>query len=67
MDRRRGVLAQIQTNYSVESDLPVTNEGYYRTVNGEAKFSGNFHVGKIKFVKFNGSGADLNPREGTWD
>lgn len=67
VDRRRGVLAQIQTNYSVEADLPVTNEGYYRTINGEAKFSGNFHVGKVKFVKVNGSGADLNPREGTWD
>ena len=67
VDRRRGVLAQIQTNYSVEVDLPESSDGYYRTVNGEARFSGDFHVGKVKSVKVNSIDADLNPREGGWN
>ena len=67
IDRRRGVLAQIKTNYSVEVDLPESSDGYYRTVNGEARFSGDFHVGKVKSVKVNGIDADLNPRDGAWD
>lgn len=67
VDRRRGVLAQIQTNYSVEVDLPESSDGYYRTVNGEARFSGDFHVGKVKSVKVNAIDADLNLREGGWN
>ncbi len=67
VDRRRGVLAQIQTNYSVEVDLPESSDGYYRTVNGDARFSGDFHVGKVKSVKVNGIDANLNSREGVWN
>ncbi len=67
VDRRRGVLAQIQTNYSSEVDLPRSRDGYFRTVNGEARLRGDFHVGKVKSVKVNGVDASLDPVEGTWE
>ena len=67
VDRRRGVLEQIQTNYSVNVDLPKSNDGFFRTNSGEAKFSGSFHVGKVKSIRVNGTNADINPLSGEWE
>jgi len=67
VDRRQGVLEQIQTTYSSEVDLPMSQDGYFRTVNGEARIRGDFHVGKVKSVKVNGVDADLSPVQGTWE
>ena len=67
VDRRRGVLSQIQTNYSVNVDLAKTAEGYYRSTNGEAKFAGEFHVAEVGFIKVNGEDANLDRVAGDWD
>ena len=67
VDRRRGVLEQIQTNYSVDVDLPKSNDGFFRANSGEANFSGNFHVGEVKSIRVNGTNANMNPVSGEWD
>ena len=67
VDRRRGVLEQIQTNYSVDVDLPKSNDGFFRTNNGEANFSGSFHVGEVKSIRVNGTNANMNPVSGEWE
>ena len=67
VDRRRGVLAQIKTDYSVNVDLNESNDGFFRTTNGEAKLTGDFHVGKVKSIKVNGTQAVINPRTGDWE
>ena len=48
VDRRRGVLEQIQTNYSVDVDLPKSNDGFFRTNNGYANYSVIFPVVEVK-------------------
>ena len=40
---------------------------FFRTTNGEAKLTGDFHVGKVKSIKVNGTQAVINPRTGDWE
>ena len=68
--RRNSVLGQIPQIYSYTPTLaaPTTGEGYLRTYDGAASFSGNFNVARCYSITVNGVLATTNYRTsaGTW-
>ncbi|NIP93280.1 MAG: hypothetical protein GWO24_07415, partial [Akkermansiaceae bacterium] len=63
--RIRGVLAQIPQDFSVATDLAVS-DGFHRTPTGAVVFSGDFPAGRCLSVRVNGREASRNQREGSW-
>ena len=72
--RRANVLGQIQQNYSLTTTVGGTDtaEGYKRTLDGSATFSGTFHVGNTRSILVNNVAANFFYRPsgsdaaGTW-
>ncbi|MES2569266.1 MAG: CotH kinase family protein, partial [Verrucomicrobiota bacterium] len=60
VNRRAGVLAQIQQNYAMSVVTGAADlGGYLRTLDGSATISGTFHVGKTRSISVNGLPATL--------
>ncbi len=65
-DRIANVLSQIPQDFSITSDLQVTQEGYARTTDGAALLSGTFHAARTLSVLINGVEATIDAKAGTW-
>ncbi|MFP6882695.1 MAG: lamin tail domain-containing protein [Roseibacillus sp.] len=65
-DRIPGVLAQIPQEFSATTNLTIS-DGFHRTTNGAATFSGDFQAAKCLSVRINGREAVRDQRDGTWE
>ena len=63
--RVSGARDQIPDDFSANCDLPV-RDGFFRTTDGAARFSGDFRAGRALSVLLNGVKASRNQRAGTW-